>query len=170
MSGKVSWFVRGGEIWEGDGRDGRKLEPFEIVQRYNKLAQPTRDPDIIHDPGNVLTRIDHLHAYLSVDDDGSEGVIAWPMGNTIMPLIAADDRRLKEITPLAKRLSELTGKHVRLVRFTKRKSSSQIVPLPPGPALMMNSTGPSLRRVPPPAGPHAKFISLLLINRVSGLP
>jgi hypothetical protein len=83
---------------------------------------------IIHVPKNEMPRIDCVWAFLSVDpEDGNEGVIAAPlMGpGSMVPLIAADERRLQSITPIAKDIAKATGRVVRLVKFTGREVVEQ---------------------------------------------
>ena len=73
------------------------------------------------DPGNYLGRIEHLWAFLSVDE-GGEGVCAAPMdGLGAVPLIAADEARLKSIRPMAQQIAKLFGKPVRLAKFGSRE-------------------------------------------------
>lgn len=79
---------------------------------------------------NVLPRIDSIHAFLSVDpEDGCEGVIAITdpfLGS--MPLIAADDTRLKALWPIAERTARKAGITVRLVKFSTREVIAEITP------------------------------------------
>jgi hypothetical protein len=73
------------------------------------------------DPGNYLERIEHVWAFLSVDD-GGEGVCAAPMGGLgMVPLIAADEARLESLKPIAAHIAKMFGKPVRLVKFTTRE-------------------------------------------------
>jgi hypothetical protein len=72
------------------------------------------------DPGNYIGRIDQIWAYLSVDDRG-EGVCAAPQGDMTVPLIAADKRRLDQMTPVARVLAHKFNKVVRLAKFSKRE-------------------------------------------------
>jgi hypothetical protein len=80
------------------------------------------------DPGNYLGRIERLWAFLSVDE-GGEGVCAAPMGALVaVPLIAADEARLKSIRPLAERVATIFGKLVQLAKFTTREDIEVIEP------------------------------------------
>lgn len=83
---------------------------------------------IVHAPPNTLPRIDAIHAFLSVDSEGNEGVCAAPIGpgGSIMPLIAADAARLDSIMPIAEGIALATGWTVRLVRFTVREDLREI--------------------------------------------
>jgi hypothetical protein len=52
--------------------------------------------DVLQIPRNEKPRIDSIWAFLSIDDDGNEAVIAGPLPGpgSYVPLIAADERRL----------------------------------------------------------------------------
>lgn len=78
---------------------------------------------------NYLERIDSIYAILSTDE-GGEGVVAGSIGpaRTMMPLIAADEVRLKDILPYARSLAKSTGMRMRLVRFTTREVIEEIEP------------------------------------------
>jgi hypothetical protein len=77
---------------------------------------------------NTLPRIGSLWAYLSKDDDGNEGVCAAPIepGGACLPLIAADQERLKSITPIAEQIARLSGMTIILVEFTTRTELREI--------------------------------------------
>jgi hypothetical protein len=82
---------------------------------------------ILHVPKNELPRIDCLWTFLSIDDDGNEGVCAASlMGpGTIIPLIAADEKRVESLMPVAQQLAAESGRIIRLVKFTSREVISQ---------------------------------------------
>jgi hypothetical protein len=82
---------------------------------------------IIDTPPNELPRIDQIWAVLSVDE-GGEGVVAAPIqqGMLTVPLIAADEARLEIIMQLARQLTKLTGKKMRLVKFSTRTVVEEI--------------------------------------------
>ena len=84
---------------------------------------------VVHAPKNEMPRIDCLWAFLSVDEaDGNEGVCAvnFPGLPGLTPLIAADQRRLDLITPIAEDLARTTGRVLRLVKFYNREVVRQI--------------------------------------------
>jgi hypothetical protein len=83
---------------------------------------------VVLTPPNTMPRINSVFAYLSVDKDGSEGVCAAPIGpgGTLVPLIAADQERLKSITPWAEKIAEVTGMTIVLVEFTTRVEHREI--------------------------------------------
>lgn len=75
-------------------------------------------PVLLHAPRNEIPRIDRVWMYLSVDD-GGEGIcgacypdVGWA------PLIAADERRLADLTKRAEEIAALTGTEIVLVEFT----------------------------------------------------
>lgn len=74
------------------------------------------------DTPNYLGRIDHIWAFLSVDE-GGEGVCAAPLGHGMLtvPMIAADDKRLVSLKPIARKMATMFQKPVRLARFTVRE-------------------------------------------------
>lgn len=78
-------------------------------------------------PKNTLPRIEQIWAVVSVDAvDGNEGVCAATIGNVVMPLIAADEKRLEQIVPIAKQISAETGTKFKLIRFSNREEVSEI--------------------------------------------
>jgi len=85
---------------------------------------------LFHQPKNTMPRIDRIWAVLSVDEaDGNEGVVAAPtLTGMLMPLIAADPARLKDIMPLARNIATATGRRLRLVKFTMREEVEEISP------------------------------------------
>jgi hypothetical protein len=73
-----------------------------------------------HNPGNHLKRIDKVWMFVSVDDEG-EGIVAYPMANMgSVPLVAADEARLKDLKILAKRMSKNYGIRIRLIELSTR--------------------------------------------------
>lgn len=81
---------------------------------------------IVLAPPNVQPHIDRLWAFLSVDDEGNEGVCAATLGKIVMPLIASDKVRLSQLTPIAEEIARLTGRTIRLVEFTTRREVTEI--------------------------------------------
>lgn len=68
-------------------------------------------------------RIDKMFAFIVIDDDGTEGVIAIHgfSGNVFMPLIGADTSRIESLIPKADEACRLTGKKYRIIEFSTRK-------------------------------------------------
>ena len=63
--------------------------------------------------------IKKLWAVISIDDDGDEGVCAWPLagGSVLMPLVASDPERLGEIRYMAQQLAQMNFADIKIVRF-----------------------------------------------------
>lgn len=74
----------------------------------------------IHKPKNYL-RITELWAYVSVDpSDGNEGVIGAPIpGIGHMPMVGADEQRMKSLRPFIEKLKGEVP--IKLIRFTHRE-------------------------------------------------
>lgn len=68
-------------------------------------------------------RIETLTAYVAVDPaDGDEGVVGHRMPDgTTMPLIGADETRIKDLRPYAEAVAAATGQQIKLVRFSVRE-------------------------------------------------
>jgi len=64
--------------------------------------------------------VDELFAFVSIDEDGDEGVIAVQLttSDTMMPLVAADLMRVQEMIPFAEAIREQTGHTYKLKHFT----------------------------------------------------
>jgi hypothetical protein len=73
-------------------------------------------------PPNYLGRIDNIWAFLSIDD-GGEGVVAAPLlgDGSVVPLIAADKKRLDSLIKVAKEMVTVFRKPIRLAKFSKRE-------------------------------------------------
>lgn len=84
-------------------------------------------PDI-NPGGGVGFVIQSVYAYLSVADDGDEGLIGAVIGDTFMPLVAADQARLIDLRPFAENVARQSGRRVKLVRFTLRSDLEVIEP------------------------------------------
>lgn len=76
-----------------------------------------------------MPKITEMWAYI-IEDDGpdDEGVTAFqPVGGDAwMPMVGADEARMKSLRPMAKRLATLHGKPIKLVRFSVREEVETI--------------------------------------------
>jgi hypothetical protein len=83
---------------------------------------------IFHQPKNTLPRIEQIWAVVSVDpEDGNEGVAAVELqSGVMMPLIAADEKRLEFIKPLAQQLANFTEMKLKLIRLSVREEVAEI--------------------------------------------
>ena len=79
-------------------------------------------------PPNTMPRIDHVWVYLSRDVNGNEGLCATVdlVRGALMPLIAADEERLKQLTPIAETLAAESGMTITLAKFTRRSDIREI--------------------------------------------
>lgn len=83
--------------------------------------------DVVAIPPNTMPRIEKIWAFLSRDRYGNEGLCAAPMGSIpFMPLIASDEERLKQITPIAEKLAAVADMTIVLVEFTTRTELREI--------------------------------------------
>jgi hypothetical protein len=82
---------------------------------------------VFRQPKNTMPRIESIWAFVSVDqEDGNEGVAAASFGGVLMPLIAADEKRLAMILPIAEHIKATTGIKLKLVKFTTREEVAEI--------------------------------------------
>jgi hypothetical protein len=68
-----------------------------------------------------MPKITEMWAFISEDKDAEdEGIISAHVGMGWMPLIGADEARIRSLLPLALEIQRQTGKKVKLVKFTQR--------------------------------------------------
>lgn len=79
--------------------------------------------------GSPTSVITELWAFVSVDDDGVEGLVAAPFGSpdNLLPLIAADRARLDSLRPIARQIARATGAKIRLLKLTGREDQGEVV-------------------------------------------
>lgn len=61
--------------------------------------------------------VDELFAFIAIDEDGDEGVIAVQMDDTMMPLVFAELTRLPSFAKIAYQIAEVTGVELKLKHF-----------------------------------------------------
>ena len=85
---------------------------------------------VILDPPNELPRIMAIWAFISVQDNGNEGVLAAPLlgPGSLVPLIGADEARLESLRPIAKQIAAATNKTIKLAKFYRREDMETIEP------------------------------------------
>lgn len=72
-------------------------------------------------------KIKTMTAFVSVDEDGNEGVCAtFNPGMGWMPMVGADHARVESFRDLAKEIARTSGKPVKLVRFSVRSDLETI--------------------------------------------
>jgi hypothetical protein len=75
--------------------------------------------ELLHDPGNE-TKIERLYAFMSIDDQGRNGIIASilpGLGST--PLVTGSRKAAHALIPLAEKVAERSGKKVALFVFAR---------------------------------------------------
>jgi len=74
---------------------------------------------ILHTPNNE-TEIDTLYAFLSIDEQGRNGVVAEMIpGLGTTTLVSASPNVAEKMKPLAQQIARKTGKRVGLFRFKR---------------------------------------------------
>lgn len=69
----------------------------------------------------MSTKIEALYSYLIVDTDGTEGIPAMRMSEVFMPLLGADEDRVRSLRSIAQDVANERGLPVTLARFTARE-------------------------------------------------
>lgn len=92
-----------------------------LLEAVNAAVPAPPGPAIAIDPGNYLARIDQLWVFLSGGTDG-EGLCAAPLepDGMMMPLIAADQRRINALRPIAQAMAQMFGRPIHLAQFSHR--------------------------------------------------
>lgn len=73
---------------------------------------------------NGQLRIDEMFAFIALDEDGTEGVVAF-MGT---PLVGADMERCDSYKPIAQAIATQAGVKVTLIKFSQRTEVEEINP------------------------------------------
>lgn len=74
-----------------------------------------------------MFRIQKLSAFVSVDKDNEDGVCGCLMPDgKWMPLVCADEARLKSLIPIAKQIAKISGQKIKLVEFIHRREIEEI--------------------------------------------
>lgn len=66
-------------------------------------------------------KIETIHAFISVDEKGDEGVCGFMSGQGWMPMVCADEARVNSLRQLAKKMSKETKMQIKLIRFSVRE-------------------------------------------------
>lgn len=85
---------------------------------------------IFTQPPNTLPSIECLYAFVSVDpEDGNEGLVGAPFGGMpLMPMIAADEKRLEQLIPTAEFIAKKFNMKIRLIKLSHREVIKEINP------------------------------------------
>lgn len=108
------------------GKTPARPEFYDVLARLTDVDfafEVQRLCDVAHETANgfpVPLRIDELYAYVSVNDDGDEGLCAFVADDgSWMPMVAADEARVEQMRPIAQGIVR-QGIPVRLLRFSTR--------------------------------------------------
>jgi hypothetical protein len=85
---------------------------------------------IFKQPKNTLPKIKSVYLFVSVDaSDENEGIVAAPFGGLgCMPLIAADEKRLEQLIPIAEQIAYMSKMKIRLIKLSGREVIKEIFP------------------------------------------
>lgn len=72
--------------------------------------------------------IDQMFAFVALDKDGTEGVVATMKEGVYYPLVGADMERVESLKPMAEKLAEQLGVPVTLLKFSVREEIETILP------------------------------------------
>lgn len=73
--------------------------------------------------------IKDIWAFIAIDpDDGDESVVGARIGGNMLPMIAADEKRLDQLRPIAHGMALAMGIEIKLVRFTARVDEESYPP------------------------------------------
>lgn len=73
----------------------------------------------LHDPGNELDSVDQLWAFVSVDDNGKEGIMGAMLNDQWFALVTAKESVAEQMRTVAEGISAISGKRCRLLRFAR---------------------------------------------------
>ena len=77
-----------------------------------------------------MRSINAIHACVSVDEKGEEGIMAFFDGKIWIPLIASDNVRLDHIIKMAESVKRQSGIDYRVIQFSQRLDvSSEFKPI-----------------------------------------
>lgn len=91
---------------------------IEIPKRANGSY---RCPKCIFVTFDNLTKITTMFAYLSVDHQGNEGIIAIQDKNAIIPMVASHIELMDEFRDHVKKTAKESKNKIKLVRFSNRE-------------------------------------------------
>jgi len=66
-----------------------------------------------------------ITAYVAVDKDGEEGIIAHMQNGIWLPLVCADETRAKQMYPLAVQACAIDNKQFKVLRFAVREDITE---------------------------------------------
>jgi len=76
-----------------------------------------------------MPKIETIYAFISTEKGpNDEGIVAMKVGDTWMPLVGADMKRVDSLRPIAKQIAVVTKKRIVLAKFTVRQDMEEINP------------------------------------------
>ena len=70
--------------------------------------------------------MDEIYVALSVDNDGSEGIVAMVKDNSFMPVVFGNKSSIEGCIPLLKDMAKQTGRNIKLYKFKKSEVLQEI--------------------------------------------
>ena len=74
-----------------------------------------------------MLKIEEMYALIATSEEG-EGLTGMQVGNMMMPMVAADKERVDSLRQAAQHISNVSGKEIKLVRFSLREELEVIKP------------------------------------------
>lgn len=71
-------------------------------------------------------KIEGLWCFISVDEEGNEGLIAQLVDDMWVPFICADKTRMEELLPIARRIARIAGMTIEL-RYFGRGTTMEVI-------------------------------------------
>jgi hypothetical protein len=75
-----------------------------------------------------LKTIDQMFAFVVIDENGDEGIPAISMGPWFMAMVGADMDRIDSLMPEAQQICNLSGKPMKIVRFSQIEQIGEVNP------------------------------------------
>ena len=69
-------------------------------------------------------KIEKMYAFVTEDGEG-EGLMAFKSGNTWLPMVGADFKRVDSLIPIAEEMAKITDKGFRILQFDNRKDVTE---------------------------------------------
>lgn len=67
-------------------------------------------------------KITTVTAFVAIDpEDGDEGIIGFLSDSGWMPMVCADEARIRQMLPIAEDLKAISGKDYRIIQFSIRE-------------------------------------------------
>lgn len=78
------------------------------------------EPELLNLPGNN-DPVECIWVFVSVDEHGHEGICGAQIGDQHFPMITSTRSLLEKMRVTAKKIAKMSGKPIRLYRFTNRE-------------------------------------------------